>query len=196
MSNPIIHGFRNVTTFSGRDRRGRFWPYAALVLVFGFVLLGAAVTFSLSGYFAEVQQFAAAHPEATTVQSSPGSYSISVDASHPDAPIPDLGGFFVSLGIGVLAIIAALAAAVSRRLHDSGRSALWGLMPVPFLLFGLGFFPVMMDSMMAAEEPDFSLFFLLFANNLLYLAGLGTLIILLCLSTARGTNRYGEEPPP
>ena len=196
MSNPVIHGLCNLTNFSGRDRRARFWPYAALVLVLGFLLLGAAASITLSGYFAEIQQFATAHPEATTVQSGPGSYSISIDAGHPDAPIPDMDGFFAVLGIGVLAIIAVLAAAVSRRLHDSDRSAFWGLAPVPFLLFGIGFFPVMMKSMMAAAEPDLNLFFLLFANNVLYMAALLTLIILLCRPTARGTNRYGEEPPP
>ncbi|MCS6624690.1 DUF805 domain-containing protein [Roseibacterium beibuensis] len=194
MSNPIIHGFRHVTTFSGRDRRGRFWPYAAVVLVLGFVVLGVAVTFSLGGYVTEVQQFAVAHPEATTVESSPGSWSISIDANHPDAPVPDLDGFFVSMGIGVLAIIAGLAAAVSRRLHDSGRSALWGLLPVPFLLFGIGFFPVMMDSMMASEQPDLTLFFLLFGNNVLYLGALGTLVILLSLPTRPEANRHGAPP--
>lgn len=194
MKNPVLHGFRNLTRFAGRDTRGQFWSYAAVVLVIGFALMAVAMSFALGGFFAEMEQFAAAHPEATTVQSGPGSYSISVDAGHPDAPMPDMGRMFISLGLCVLVTIALLAAAVSRRLHDSGRSALWGLLPVPFLLFGIGFFPVMMNSMMTAEEPDLSLFFMLFGNNILYLVALVTLIVLLCQSTARGANRYGEEP--
>lgn len=192
MANPVLRGFRNVTKFSGRDTRGQFWPYAAVVVVVVFVSMGVGMTFAMSGFFAEVQQFAAAHPEATTVESSPGSYSISIDGSHPDAPIPDLDGFFLTLGLSVLAAIALLAAAVSRRLHDSGRPALWGLLPVPFLLFGIGFFPVMMKSMMTAEEPDLGPFFLLFGNNVLYLGALATLVILLSLATSPEANRHGD----
>lgn len=194
MANPVLRGFRNLATFNGRDTRGQFWPYAAVVLAVVFALMAVGMTFAMGGFFAEMQQFAATHPEATTVQSGPGSYSISIDGSHPDAPTPDLGGFFVTLGVSVAAAIALLAAAVSRRLHDSGRSALWGLLPVPFLVFGIGFFPVMMSSMMTAEEPELGLFFLLFGNNMLYLAALGTLVILLSLATSPEANRHGEQP--
>lgn len=196
MTNPIVHGFRNLARFSGRDRRGRFWPFAAvvLVLVFGVMSIGMAIV--MGEVFTEMQQFAEAHPEAATVHSAPGSWSIEIDGSHPDAPVPDLGGFFINLGLCVLGAIGLLAAAVSRRLHDSGRSALWGLLPVPFLLFGIGVFPVMMDSMMAAEEPDFVPILLLFANNMIYLGALGTLVVLLSLPTARGPNRHGNEPAP
>lgn len=194
MANPIIRGFSNLTRFSGRDRRVQFWPYAAVVLVLAFVAIGIGMGAVIGEVFRDMQAFAAAHPEATTVHSSPGSYSISVDASHPEAPIPDLTGFSITLGGCVIGAILLLAAAVARRLHDSGRSALWGLLPVPFLLFGIGFFPVLTQSMMAAEEPDLGLFFLLFANNMIYIGALGILVVLLCLGTARGANRYGEEP--
>lgn len=196
MANPVLRGFRSLARFAGRDTRGQFWSYAAVVLVVVFALMAGGMSFALNGFFAEMQQFAVDHPEATTVQSGPGSYSISVDAGHPDAPMPDMGGMFINLGLCVLVAIGLLASAVSRRLHDSGRPALWGLLPVPFLLFGIGFFPVVMNSMMSAEEPDLSLFFLLFGNNMLYLVALVTLIVLLCQSTARGANRYGEEPSP
>ena len=196
MTNPVLHGFQNLTRFTGRDTRGQFWPYAAVVLVVVFVSMGVGMAFAMNGFFTEMQQFAAAHPEAATVHSSPGSYSISIDASHPDAPMPDTNGAFLALSLGVFGAILLLAAAVSRRLHDSGRSALWGLLPVPFLLFGIGFFPGLMSSIMAGDEPDLGLFFLLFGNNMLYLAALGTLAILLSLSTARGANRHGEEPSP
>jgi len=194
MANPVLRGFRKLATFGGRDSRGQFWPYAAVVLVVVFVSMGVGVTFAMSGFFAEVEQFAAAHPEATTVQASPRSYSISIDGSHPDAPVPDLGGFFVTLGVSVAAAIALLAAAVSRRLHDSGRTGFWGLLPVPFLLFGIGFFPVMMNSMMTEAEPDIGLFFLLFGNNMLYLVALATLVVLLSLSTSPKPNRHGDPP--
>jgi uncharacterized membrane protein YhaH (DUF805 family) len=94
----------------------------------------------------------------------------------------------------VLACVGLLAAAVSRRLHDSGRRAYWGLMPLPFLLFGLTAFPAMMTQMTASGEPDLSLFFLLFFNNLLYMVALVSLIVFLALRGTTGPNRFGPEP--
>jgi len=193
MANPVVRGFQSLTRFSGRDRRGQFWPYAGVVFALMFVLCGAVIAWSMNGIFADMQQFAAEHPEAATVHSSPGHYSIQVDGSHPEAPIPDLRIFFTTMGVMVVGIIALLAAAVSRRLHDSGRSALWGLMPVPFVLFAVTGFPIVMTQVMAAEEPNLGLFFLLVLNNMLYLIALVSLIVLLALSGTRGPNRFGPE---
>lgn len=193
MANPIARGFRNLARFSGRDTRGQFWPYAGVVFALVFLACGGVMAFVMNDLFAEMQQFAAEHPEAATIQSSPGSYSISVDASHPEAPMPDLGAFFATLAGMVLTMVGLLAAAVSRRLHDSGRRAFWGLMPLPFLLFGLTGFPIMMTQAMASEAPNLGLFFLLFFNNLFYMVALVSLIVLLTLRGTIGPNRFGPE---
>lgn len=194
MANPIIRGFRSIARFSGRDTRGQFWPYVAVVFTLVFVTSGIAMAYVMSGIFTEMQQFAAEHPEAATIRSSPGNYSISVDASHPEAPMPDVGPFLATLAATVLMAVGLLAAAVSRRLHDSGRRAFWGLMPLPFLLVGLMGFPVLMSRMTASEEPDLGLFFLLFFNNVIYIVALASLIVLLALRGTKGPNRFGPEP--
>jgi len=194
MANPIVRGFRSIARFSGRDSRGEFWPYAGVVFALVFISFGIAMSVVMNEMFAGMQTFAATHPEAATVHSSPGSYSISIDASHPDAPELNLGPFFATLASMVLACVGLLAAAVSRRLHDSGRRAYWGLMPLPFLLFGLTAFPAMMTQMTASGEPDLSLFFLLFFNNLLYMVALVSLIVFLALRGTTGPNRFGPEP--
>lgn len=191
MANPVLRGFQSLTRFAGRDTRGQFWPYAGVVFALMFVLGGAVMAWSMNGFIADMQQFAVEHPETAKVQSSPGYYSIQVDGNHPEAPVPDLRLFCAALGGMVVSIMALLAAAVSRRLHDSGRSAMWGLMPVPFLLFAVTGFPIIMTRLMAAEEPDLSLFFLLFFNNMLYMIALVSLIVLLALSGTRGPNRFG-----
>lgn len=194
MANPVIRGFSSITRFSGRDSRGQFWPYAGVVIALVFAASGVAMAFVMNGIFAEAHQFALEHPEAATIRSSPGSYSISIDETHPDAPMPDLGLFFGTLAATVGLAVILLAAAVSRRLHDSGRAAFWGLMPLPFLTFGLTAFPIMLTRAMESEMPDVGLFLLLFVNNLIYMIVLVSLIVLLCLRGTAGPNRHGPAP--
>jgi uncharacterized membrane protein YhaH (DUF805 family) len=194
MANPIIRGFGQLARFSGRDLRGQFWPYAAAVLAIVFVLSGAAMAWVMADIFAEMQAFAMAHPEAATVTSGPGQYSIQIDAGQTGAPMPDPVPFFGTLAVTVLLAVGLLAAAVSRRLHDSGRSAYWGLLPLPFLLFGLGAFPMMMADFTRSPEPDMGLFFALFLNNIIYMAALATLVVLLAQRGTAGPNKYGEAP--
>lgn len=195
MANPIVRGFRSIARFSGRDTRGQFWPYAGVVIALVFAASGGVMAVVMNEIFVEMHQFALDHPEAATVHSSPGNYSISIDSSHPEAPMPDMGPFIATLAATVLVAVVLLAAAVSRRLHDSGRAAFWGLMPLPFLAFGLTAFPMMMRSM-ETQAPDVALFLMLFVNNLIYMIVLVSLIVLLCLRGAAGPNRYGPEPDP
>jgi uncharacterized membrane protein YhaH (DUF805 family) len=192
MTNPIIRGFRSLTRFSGRDRRSQFWPYAGVAVALTFVAMGAAMVWVMSSFWAEAMQIAQAHPETVTVESGPGYYSRSVDVSDYGL-MPDFTAFFTVMGVSVVAYIALLAAAVSRRIHDLGKSAFWGLMPVPFLLFGVGVFPIMMNDMMQSPEPNLALFFLLFFNNMAYIIGLISLIVMLCLKGTSGPNRFGAE---
>lgn len=193
MANPVARGFSNLTRFSGRDTRGQFWPYAGVVFALLMVASMLSMGWMMSDIFADMQAFASEHPEAATVRAGPGSYSISIDPGHPEAPIPDFGRFFTGMQVGIVAVVALLAAAISRRLHDRNQSALWGLMPVPFLLFASVAFPTMMTDMMETESPDLSLFFMIAANNLLYLVALASLIIMLALPGTTGSNRFGPE---
>lgn len=193
MSNPIIRGFRSLTRFSGRDRRSQFWPYAGVAVALTFVVMGAVMLWVMSSFWAEAMQVAQAHPETVNVESGPGYYSKSVDVSGYGV-MPDFTAFFTAMAISVVAYIGLLAAAVSRRIHDLGKSALWGLMPVPFLLFGVVFFPIIMNDMMQSPEPNLGLFFLLFFNNMAYIVGLISLIVMLCLKGTLGPNRFGAEP--
>lgn len=196
MANSILRGFRSLHVFSGRDTQAQFWPYAVVVFVAVFVLAGIGMAFAMQGMFAEMQQFAVEHPEAVTVERSATSYSMSIDANHPEAPQPDLSGVFVMMGGVVTLVVVLLAAAVSRRLHDCNRPAWLGLAPVIFLTSGLVLFPRMMDEMMASPEPNMGLFGLLFLNNILYLVTLGVLILQCALRGTAGPNRYGPAPAP
>lgn len=194
MANPLVHGFKGLTRFSGRDRRKTFWPYAAAVIFLTYALGMVFGAIAMVPMFTQMSEYAAAHPEHATVTTGPGHYEVSIDSGAPDVPVPDMSGFmYVMAGVSLFAVVL-LAAAVSRRLHDSGRSGFWGLMPVPFLATGMILMPGLMRSAMSEAEPDMSLFGLLFINNGLYFLALVTLIVLLCLPTKAGANRHGAEP--
>lgn len=191
MSDALTHGFRNLTRFSGRDRRGLFWPHAAIVFALVFLVTGTAMIFVMATMFGDMHAFAAAHPEAVTIESSPGQYSMQVDPTYPGAPIPDFTLFFATVMLGSALGVALLAAAVSRRLHDTGRAAWWGLAPAILLGLGLVAFPLMMQDFMTSEMPNMALFAAVMVCNLTYNATLIALIVVLALPGTRGPNRYG-----
>lgn len=179
----------NLTSFSGRETRGIFWPYVGMVMI----LMMAGGMFVMIPFmantFRKMQHFAIEHPDQVTVQQGPGSYSMQIEGHHPEL-MPDFGPMIWSMAaVGAVAILF-VAAAVARRLHDSGRSGAWGLLPLPFIAFSY----VMMPKMMGGGEPDMGLFFTIFASNLFYLIALCVLVALLVLPSHAHDNKYG--PPP
>ncbi|MGH6745963.1 uncharacterized protein DUF805 [Novosphingobium sp. PhB57] len=175
--------------FSGRETRAAFWPWAAVVV--GLVLLGgvAAMTPQVLASMAKMRKFALEHPDQATITSGPGHYEISIEGHHPEL-MPDMGPFVLALEGTMAVLIVLIAAAAVRRLHDTGRSGAWALLPLPFLFFGFSRMPVLF----ADPVFDTRLFGLLFLNNLCYLAALGALILLLARSGKPGENRFGPEP--
>ncbi|WP_373997368.1 DUF805 domain-containing protein [Brevundimonas intermedia] len=148
--------------FAGRDGRRLFWPYAILVFLLAFIGIAVAMNLAMMGL-------------------------LTGTADMPNIPLM-IGG----VGGVVLAAAALLAAAVTRRLHDTGRPGYWGLPPVVFLLIGLTLFPVLMNRVLNDANPPMALFFGLFLNNLLYIASLIGLVVLLLLDGAKTANRYGS----
>lgn len=186
-------GFRRLADFRGRDRRGRFWPYALVVAVLLYVGMAAAMIPTMSGVFEEAARYAAENPEQVTVTAGPGHYSVQIH--DPEAQLmPDMSGLFWAVRMVFVAAGVLLAAAVTRRLHDTGRAGWWGLPPLLFAAIASILFPTVMEQMMQSEEVAVAPFLLLLANNMLYLASLIGLIVLLCLKGASGPNRYGPEP--
>jgi len=177
--------FKKLADFKGREDRASFWPYAALVFVI--IMVAGMLIFvpMMANTMAEMQQYAAQHPDQATVVSSPGQYSISVEGHHPEFfPASSMAAFLgVTFGLAILLY----AAAATRRLHDTGRSGLWGLLPLPFIIYS----SVMMPRVFASVgEPDMRLFFSIFFSNMLYLITLVVLIVLLAGQAESGPNRF------
>jgi len=187
MLRSLRYNLARLARFSGRESTGLFWPYAGTVLILLIVGMAGIMLPLFADTFGRMQQFAAEHPDQATVTSGPGTYSISIQGNHPEL-FPDLSGFFSLMEIGIAIAVILLAAAVSRRLHDRGRSALWGILPLPFLSFSL----VAMAKILASNPPDLRLFAAVFVNNIIYLASLLFLVIHLASGGTRGPNRYGD----
>ena len=189
----LRHGFGNLARFSGRDRPRQFWPYAGTA--FGVLMACWFVYFVtlMGGIFSRMQAFARAHPDQVTIEQGPGHYSMQIDGFHPEL-MPDFQMPLLVMTVIAAVFIALIGAAAARRLHDSNVTGWVGLVPLVFLLSGFWMMHDMFGSIRAGKEPDFGRFFLIFGNNLVYLASLGVLIYLLVRSGTPGDNRYGPAP--
>jgi len=196
MGNPILRGFTKLAQFSGRDSRAEFWPYAgiiiALLIVAYFNVALTGIAHALSG----VAAFRETHPEAVVIQAAPGVHTMRIDWSHPDAPEPDLDVLFIGYAALLAAMVLLLGAAVARRLHDRGKSARWGLLPLPFLICAAAFTPVFIGTALTGETSGVPLFGLLFLNNLAGLVACVTLFGMLALRGTSEPNRHGPAKTP
>lgn len=184
---------KQLLRFSGREGVKAFWTYALFVIAGLFWALAAVMMPIMAHTLATAEQIARTHPEDVTVSQGPGQISVQVHGNHPEM-MPDFETMTQSMWPIMVVGVVLLAAAVARRLHDRGRSGLWGLLPLPFLVTGLVLMPRIARQMMAAQEPDMTAFFALFVNNMLYLASLGLLVFLLIKPGDPAANRWGEPP--
>ncbi|PXA83870.1 hypothetical protein DMC25_17420 [Caulobacter sp. D4A] len=171
MLTSLRHNLTSLTRFSGRDRRRQSWPYAGAVLALGFVTIGALNTLAFTSLFTQV-----------SIQSTP----------QDDLAL--LAPMFWTVRLGALAMVALLAAAVVRRLHDRGRSGLWAAPTLAFLSVGTTLIPILFGQLLTQSPPPtwvLVLFGVLLLNNLAYLASLLMLLILLVKDSDAGANRYG-----
>ena len=185
----IRHNLANSAHFSGRESRAAFWPYVAFVVGIMTVGMMAIMVPMMAEIFVKMQQFAAAHPDQATVESGPGTYSITIQGNHPEL-MPNMTAIVGWFSVICMVVVCLLAAAVVRRLHDRGRSGAWGLIPLPFLATGFALMP----KLFSQSVPDMTMFVGLFFNNLIYLASLGLLIFLLAGEGEKAENRYGPSP--
>lgn len=192
--------FRNLSrhleqlfVFRGRENARTFWPFAGIVLVAGAGAMMMAMVPQMLSTFSRVARFAREHPDQVTETRGPGSYEITVHGYHPEL-VPDFNSMIGGVSVIVAAVVVLLAAATARRLHDGGRSGLWGLLPLPFLIGGLGLMSRLFAGLRSLPDLPMELFGLSFAVNLIYLATLGILVFLLARPSDLGPNRHGPQP--
>ncbi len=188
MLHAIKHGLRNLFTLTGRDGRKQFWLYVVFLLLLRWVVSTVAtvplMASTMNTAFTAARNSTDPAATATAVQAN-------ITAALPQMMV---------LGIVISLITAAmLVSSLVRRLHDSGLSGWFALLPgVPYLI-SLAAAPREVAHTMAVmqqgpQQPGA----VLHATNW-SIAAIGWLALFLLVAVAArqstpGTNRYGPEP--
>ncbi|WP_309662559.1 DUF805 domain-containing protein [Sphingomonas sp.] len=183
----LRHCITNLTRTSGRDRRDQFWPYVGTV--FAGVFLVWEVSFSVA--ISRLQKVIVTNPDAISVASGPGVFSAHFHVPSPPQVANMFNALLLVMAIIALITIFLLAAAAVRRLHDRGSSGWWGILPIPFLLFGFAGFGYFQSQMGGGGQPPMGLFMAMFFNNFIYIVCLVILIVMLASKSNPADNRYG-----
>ena len=187
----IRHNLARLLSFSGRQTRGQFWPYAIFLFIlsaFAGVLLWVPIMVDM---FVRIQRYAIEHPEGPPIE--PGPYDPNAPLSFPPELMPDFSAMILPMALVNLIFVLLLAAAIVRRLHYRDRSGFWALLPVPFMIFGQLKAP-QMTAMFTKGPPSGQMMSLMMLNSLIYWVVLIALIILLVQEGTNGPNRFGEDP--
>jgi uncharacterized membrane protein YhaH (DUF805 family) len=189
----LQHGYSNLANFKGRDSRALFWPFAGMHIAAVFAILMPLFVAEMNASLDRIRVFAEANPTKVTYTSGPNGFSINVHEHVPGLG-PDLGALLIPAFVLVAIFVVLSAAAVTRRLHDTGWPGWVGAIPaVLFFLAGYNMieFAGQLDD---AEAIGGGGFLTVFVLNFAYNISLIVLIILLCLPTKPEANRYGEPP--
>jgi uncharacterized membrane protein YhaH (DUF805 family) len=190
----VLADLKRLTQFAGREPRREFWPYVGVVYLAD-IVVGQVVMIPMMSRMMQRVAMLMTDPEfmakleANPFQAQGAMFSAMADEMQWVS--------VVSMASGAILLVL-LAAAVSRRLHDSGLSAWWGLLPVPLAVVHMALMPSFFSTFgrmfSGSGEPDTGLFTLFFLNNTLGLAALVTLIVLLCRRSAVGANKFSAAP--
>lgn len=192
MIKSLSHGLKGLMRFSGRDRSGLFWPYAGVVVALAMVGLTVAMLPEMNAGMERMTRYVAENPDQGSVTYSTSGMAVEVEGNHPEL-MPDFSKMFGGMAVVLAGTFVLLAAAVTRRLHDVGRSGLWGLPPLVLLCSAFVVFPWAMKAMGTGDNPDLRPFLIALANNMLYLAALALLVVFLVMPGKPDANRYGAR---
>jgi len=188
----IQHNLKNLTNFRGRDSRGIFWPYAIVVIVAVQLATMLFAFESIGDVFEQFEAAARANPDAVHIERSPGHISARIDAGHPEL-VPDMTVFLVPIVVSLFVSIAFLAAAVTRRLHDRGRSGALALVPASLGFTGILIFSNLFNQF-ATIEPSLPLFFAGAAFNIAYVTSFVLLLVQLAGASTTKPTKHGPIP--
>jgi uncharacterized membrane protein YhaH (DUF805 family) len=201
MFTAIRHGLTNLTNVQGRDSRPAFW-YWFLFLYLITTAISIVVVWPMMGrVMGSVMQAAAAQA------ANPAPDQAAAQAAVMSAMGGSVGDMIPVIVTGslitALILVCGLAAALVRRLHDSGLSGWWALLPAGFQAVSAASVPAQMVRLqegmqaMAGGDPAGMLRVMQGAYSWGPMAGwaaLASLILLGVRESGRGANRFGEAP--
>lgn len=190
ISASVGHNLHRLSDFSGRDARATFWPWAIMLFLVDQIVSMALMAVPMSRMFTRAMQAVA------TVADKPVDPA-EVETVVLDRMMTDLGAdmqtIWLPSAVLSLAVVALLAAAVVRRLHDRGKAGWWGLLPLPFLVASHAAAPAAVGMFMGRREPS-GLEGLLLLPGWLFWIALAVLVVQLAGEGDSGPNRFGPEP--
>ena len=192
MLGSIRYNLANLTNFDGRDARQTFWYYVLFLyliqMVAGMLVAIPMMVAMFSQMFAGIR--AGADPDAMN--------AMMLEAMT--GPLETT--MWLGMGLGVVSLLA-LAASFVRRLHDSGLSGWWGLLPGGLYIGYLAWMPrqiAMLKDMLAqadALQQGSTPLGMMPGQELAMLSAYVPLILLAVFGVRKsnpGPNRYGEAP--
>lgn len=175
-----------VPRFSGRDGRRLFWPWAIFVFLLMQLASMLVMIPAMFGGFMQVLQAAQTQDFADGAGPDPAA----VERAKAQM-MAGLGWLWIPTALIETVVVALLAAAVTRRLHDRDRTALWGLLPLPFMAAGVAFMPQGMAFAASPTPLNPAIKFLILSSPFFW-AALLWLGFLLARKGTDGPNRFGE----
>jgi uncharacterized membrane protein YhaH (DUF805 family) len=186
MFRSIGYNLARLATFSGRESRALYWPYAIAVFVLGMVAGLVLFVPVMMDMMTRIAAYVQTHPEGFP-KPAPGQPPV-----LPPELMPDFTAMLVPMAIVNVVTLLLYAAATVRRLHDRDRSGWWAALPLPFQLIGMLIGPRAVAAMLHPGGPPSPLAMLSSLNSLAYWAAFLVLVVILCGESTRGANRFGE----
>lgn len=177
----VRYGLAGVARFSGRDANRLFWPWAGFIFL---LTQAAAMAVMLPAIFGGIMRAFETMSRSDFARDPAAADRLAAQM------MAGLGWLWMPMAVIEAVAILLLAAAVTRRLHDRDRTALWGLLPLPFMAIGLAFMPQAFALAAAPAQPSPELM-LLYASTPFFWGALLLVGWLLAGAGTNGPNRFG-----
>ena len=199
MLDAIKHGLGNLLNGNGRDARQAFWYYVLFIyLVTTAISMVFVMPMMIQGMMKGIQQ-GIAQGQGQDPAATQAAVQAVMMGSMSDL-LPKM--IWLTVAIGIIMLLS-LASAFVRRLHDSGLSGLWALVPAACQAVSLATMPSqlarMQQAMQTADLTNPALGMLMMrgsmgAGQLLAWVAIGVVIALGVRKSTPGPNRFGEAP--
>jgi uncharacterized membrane protein YhaH (DUF805 family) len=189
MFDAIKYNLRHLTDFSGRDARRTFWYYVLFLVVLNFVL-GLLVSIP----------FTAASIGAAADAARSGASEEAIEAQVLSQVAGGMGPLLYASIVVTLLVTALFVASFVRRVHDTGNSGWWAVVPVATqlapLVIGLQASAAIAEAMADIRTPEDvrALEQLAQPSMVSLIPWIGYIVVIVFggLPSQAGPDRYGE----
>jgi uncharacterized membrane protein YhaH (DUF805 family) len=201
MLKAIKHGLGNLANIHGRDARQAFWFYVLFLYLITFVLSMVVTMPMLVGAVISSVNEGIAQAQAGNVDDAAVEAAIQAKVGQA---IEDFVPQMVMVGlVSALIMLVGLAASMVRRVHDSGLSGAWALLPLGLQAVNIALIPSQMGKLEQAMlqiqlgDPLVGMKMMEGSVGFGAMAGWGAMLAVVVLGarpSTPGPNRFGDAP--